>query len=200
MAGVGHHEHVVAAPEEHVAAPLHHVGEHAEELPLQGILGHAVVVVEARLGPPADVEGGVDMALAPLHDPAQLRPVFHLLKGQVLHRRAGDDHAVVVVLLHVREVAVKGQHVLLGGVLGHVALGADELQLHLEGRVGQQAAELGLRGDLGGHQVQQQDPQGPDVLGGGPGLRHDEDVFLLQGPGGGQLVGDSNGHGFTSML
>ena len=162
---MGHHEHVVAAPEEHVALPLHNMGEYPEELLFQGMLLDAMVVVQSRLGSPADVEGGVDVALGPLHDSAQLLPVLHLLEGQVLHRRAGDDHAVVVVLPHVVKVAVEGQHVLLGRILGYMVPGGDELQLHLQGGVAQQAAELGFRGDLGGHQVQQQNFQRPDILG-----------------------------------
>ena len=112
----------------------------------------------------------------------------------MLHRRAGDDHAVVVAVLYVGKVAVKGQHVLLGGVPGDVAAGSNQLQLHLQGRVGQQAAELGLRGDFCGHQVQQQNSQRPDVLGDGPPLRHDKDVLLFQRPCRRQLVGDSDGH------
>ena len=115
--GVGDHEDVVTAPEEHVALSLHHMVEDAEELLLQGHLGDAVVVVEPRLGPPADVEGRVDMAFGPLHDLAELLPVLHLLEGQVLHRRAGDDEAVEVPAAHVVEVAVEGEHMLLGGVL-----------------------------------------------------------------------------------
>ena len=117
----------------------------------------------------------------------------------MLHRRAGDDEAVEVPAAHVVEVAVEGEHMLLGGVLGHMAPGGDELQLHLEGGIAQQAAQLGLGGDLGGHQVQKQDLQGPDVLGHGPVLGHDEDILLREGPHGGELVGDSDGHSFSPV-
>ena len=46
----------------------------------------------------ADVQGGVNVAFAPLHDLAQLVPVADLLELQVLDRRTGDDHPVEVLL------------------------------------------------------------------------------------------------------
>ena len=155
--GVGHPELVVKAPEEDEVGILHRVAEHAEEFLRQLPLGDAVVVVQPRLSAPADVKGGVDVRLGPLHDLAQLRPVVHLLKGKVLHRRAGDDQAVKGPVPHLVKGFVEGQHVGLGGVLGHVAAGGDQLQLDLDGGVAQHPGQLGLGLDLGGHQVQQQD-------------------------------------------
>ncbi|CAN4017943.1 hypothetical protein AJOOGB_AJOOGB_06425, partial [Dysosmobacter welbionis] len=71
--GVGHPELVVKAPEEDEVGILHRVAEHAEEFLRQLPLGDAVVVVQPRLSAPADVKGGVDVRLGPLHDLAQLR-------------------------------------------------------------------------------------------------------------------------------
>lgn len=53
---------------------------------------------------------------------------------------------------------------LLGGVLGGVGGGVDQLQMDLQGRIAQKPAELGFRDDFGGHQVQQQNFQRPDIL------------------------------------
>ena len=53
--------------------------------------------------------------------------------------------------------------------------------VHLQRRVGQQPGDLGLGGDLGGHQVQDQDLQRADMLGRCPLPVHDKDVFLVQG-------------------
>ena len=131
------------------------MGEHAKELLWQGVLSDAVVVVKSCLGPPADMEGGVHMGLAPLHDFAQLRPVVHLFKGQLLHRGSGDDHAIEFPVLHFVKGLVKGQQMLLGGVLGSVGGGVDQLQMDLQGRIAQKSAELGFRDDFAGHQVQQ---------------------------------------------
>ena len=129
---MGDPEFVIKAPEENEVGILHRVAEHTGELLGQLALGDAVVVVKPCLGTPADVEGGVDMGLAPLHDLAQFRPVVHFLKGQVLHRRAGDDESVERAVPHLVEGAVKGQHMLLRGVFGDVAAGGDQFQLDLQ--------------------------------------------------------------------
>ena len=78
----------------------------------------------------------------------------------------------------------------LGGVAGHL----QKLYLDLEGGVGQLAQQLGLRHDLGGHQVQDQKVEWAHVLVDGAVLRHHEDVFPLQRGAGGEGVGNFNGH------
>jgi hypothetical protein len=138
------------------------------------------------------------VGLGPLHNAAQLRPVVHFLKLHQLHRRAGDDQAVKGAVGHLVEGFVKGEHMLLGCVFGYMAAGGDQLQVDLQGRVSQNPGQLGLGVHLGGHQVQKQDLQRPDILGDGPGLGHDEDIFLCQRAGGRQLVGNFNGHVFRA--
>ena len=194
MAGVGDHEHVVEAPQEHGRAALDHMGEDAEELLVQRNLGDAIVVVQPRLGAPADVEGAVDVGAAPLHDLAELVPVFHLFKSQVLHRRACDNETVEIPIAHLVEGGIELQHVLLGGVLRLMGGGLHQLQLHLQGGVAQKAGKLGLGGDLRGHEVQHQDLQRTDVLGHGAGFGHDEDVFIRQGLRRGEFIRNSDRH------
>ena len=87
---------------------------------------------------------------------------------------------------------------LLGGILGAVGGDHHQLQMHLQRRVAQQTAELGLRDDLRGHEIQQHDLQRADVLGLCPGLSHDENVFLLQNARCRQVVGNLNGHTLSS--
>ena len=79
-------------------------------------------------------------------------------------------------------------------VFRHVGTGVEKLQMDLQGGIAQQAGELGLRLDLCGHQIEDQDLQGADVLGDGPGLGHDKDVFTLQSRGCRQIVGYFDGH------
>ncbi len=97
--GVGGVEGVVKAPQQDGALIVRLMGVDPEELLGQGIFGNAVVIEEPRLGGPADVEGGVDVGFAPLHDPAQLLPVVHLFKGQLLHGSPSDDHSVEFPML-----------------------------------------------------------------------------------------------------
>ena len=153
--------------------------EHAEHLFRQQLLVHAVVVVQARLRAPAHMQGGVDIRLAEVHDLAQLRPVIHLLKVHGLHRCAGDDHAVVAVVLHLVEVLIERFEVCCRNVGRRMAGRLQQGHVHLQRGICQQTGDLGLGGDLGGHQVQDQDLQRPNMLGEGALAVHDKDVLLV---------------------
>ena len=65
---------------------------------------------------------------------------------------------------------------------------------HLQGRIADQAKELGLGCLLGGHQVENSNLQRADILGGRALLRHNKDVLFRQDFGCGQSVGNLNGH------
>ena len=126
----------------------------AAEFFRQGVLGDAVVVIQPSLGAPADVQHRVDVLLAPLHNLAHLVPVVHLLKGELLHRRAGDDKAVELLVLHVGEGLIKGVEMVGAGVLAHMGGGVEQLHVHLQRGVAQQAQQLRLGFNLRGHQVE----------------------------------------------
>ena len=85
------------------------------------------------------------------------------------------------------------------GVLGDVAFRLEELDVDLKRGVGQLAEKLGLGDDFGGHQIEYEQVQGPDVLVKGTALRHHKDVLPLQHAGGGERVGNSDGHGRASF-
>ena len=61
MAAVGGVEHLIEAADQRVCRAGDLVLKHAEHLFRQDMLAHTVVIVQARLRPPADVEGGVDV-------------------------------------------------------------------------------------------------------------------------------------------
>ena len=140
------------------------------------------------------MQGGIDIRLAEIHDLAQLRPVIHLLKVHGLHRSAGDDHAIVAVMLHLVKGLIKGLQMGRGDVRCLMAHRLQQGHVHLQRRVGQQPGNLGLGGDLGGHQVQDQDLQRADMLGRCPLPVHDKDVFLVQGIVGRQSLGNDQRH------
>ena len=79
------------------------------------------------------------MSFAPLHNFAQLVPVVHIGKVQVLNRSAGDDHAVILVLSNFREGSIKRGEMIGVGVLRDVTGGVQQLHLYLKGGVGQLA-------------------------------------------------------------
>ena len=102
---------------------------------------------------PANMEGAIYIGLCPIHDPAKLVPVVHFLKGHLLHRRAGDDHTVVFPVLYLIKGVVELVHVTFRGVLGSMTAYLQKVHIHLQWRVAQQTQQLGLRVDLGGHQI-----------------------------------------------
>ena len=137
----------------------------------------------------------MDVGLAPLHDPAKLLPVIHILEIKVLHRRAGDDHAVEFTVLQFIKGFVEGQQMLFGGILGFMSGNHHQLQMDLQRRITQNTAQLGFRDDFCRHQVQQHDLQRTNMLGLCPGLFHNENVFVLKNTGSRQIIGYLNGHG-----
>ena len=100
-----------------------------------------------------------------------------------------------MLVLHGVERGVERVEVLFGHVLGIVRGRLQQADLDLQRRVRQLAHDLRLGDDFGGHEVQQQHLQGTDVLMHGAILGHDEDVLALQDVGGGQRIGDFDGHG-----
>ena len=82
-------------------------------------------------------------------------------------------------------------------MLGGVAAGLHQLQLHLQRGVAQQTGKLGLGLYLGGHKVQHKYLQGADILCHGPGLGHYEDILVGEHLGGGKLIGYLDRHGYV---
>ena len=100
VTGMGCHKLIVKATEKDGALVIHLVGEYAKDLLVKLMLVDAVVVIEACLCAPADMQGAVDVGLAPLHYFDELVPILDLLKGHMLNGCAGDDEAVVIVVLY----------------------------------------------------------------------------------------------------
>ena len=169
--------------------------EHATRLCRQIVLLDTVMMVEPRLRAPTNMQRRVHMRGGPIHDLAELGPVVDLLERHLLHRRARDDQAVVVDVADVVERAVERLQVAGTHVRGLVRFGAQQVHLHLQRRVGELAHDLRLGGDLGGHEVEDEHAQRPDVLVQRAVLGHDKDVLALELRGGREGVGNTNGHG-----
>ena len=87
-----------------------------------------------------------------------------------------------------------------GDMGGRMAGRLEQGHVDLQRRVGQQPGDLGLGGDLGRHQIQDQDLQRADVLGGRPLPVHDEDILLIEGVVGGERFGDDERHNVLLLL
>ena len=188
-------ETVIKPAEEGGGGFEHLVVKHAKNLLGENVFGDPVVVIETGLGAPADVQRGMHMGFGPVHDLAQLRPVIHGFKVHVFHRRAGDHQPVIEFVLNLVKRGVKGLQVAPIYILGTVADGLQQFHLDLKGCVGKFPQQLGFCGNFGGHQVQDQQLEGTDILVDGPVLRHDKNILALQSGAGGQRVGNFDGHG-----
>ena len=60
--------------------------------------------------------------------------------------------------------------------------------LQLQRRIREQTDEVGLCGYLQGHQVQNGNLQGTDILGSSPRIVHHKDILILQNIDGGQSI------------
>lgn len=115
------------------------------------------MIVKARLGSPANMEGAGDMALGPFHDFAELRPVIHLFKGDLFHGRPCDNKAVVLIRFQfikgiIKFIQMRGRCIQRG-----MAVHLHESHINLQRRIRQGAQELKLRILLHRHQIQDAD-------------------------------------------
>ena len=189
-----HEEVIVKAAGQGVLIVQNFVIINAGELFGQGDLLDAVAVIQTRLSAPADEQSGIDMVLGPIEDLAQLAPVIDLFVVEQLHGRAGDDHAVKALLTDLVKGTVELGQMLLRGVLGHMGRHLQQLDIHLQRRVAEQSEQLGLGDDLGGHKVDDHDPERPDILSGRAVFGHDKDVLALENLCRRQIVRHFNRH------
>ena len=177
---VRHLEHIVESPEDGQTRIGGVLAEHTKHLAVERIFGHAIVVVESRLCRPTDVKRTGDVGFHPLENLGHLIPIRHLFVSELFDGGAGDDHAVELLFLEDVEILVEHHHVLDGRILGGVALEFHKTYLQLQGRIGEQPHQVGLRGNLERHEVEDDDAQRTDVLRVGARVVHHEDILLLE--------------------
>jgi hypothetical protein len=132
--------------------------------------------------------------LRPVDDPAELVPVVNVLEVHLLHRRTRDDKTVVVLVGKRVKRVVELHEVVLRDVRGLMRGDAHEVAAHLQRRLGDEAQNLGLGLDLGGHEVENCHPQRADLLALCDLFFESEDALLVQDLLGGQAVWDVDGH------
>jgi hypothetical protein len=81
-----------------------------------------------------------------------------------------------------------------------MVFGMYQVDLDLKGRIGKQSQQMGFCGMLDGHNVQDHNPLGPDILVDGPGLVHDKYVLLFQNGRRRQIIGYIDGHNLALMI
>ncbi len=99
MAAVRSQKMIVKAAYQRNLSVLHLVGINPKKLLGEHALLNAIIMIKSSLRSPAYMQCGGRMLLRPVHDSAHLLPVINLLKGDILHRRTGDDQSVKTVIL-----------------------------------------------------------------------------------------------------
>ena len=66
-----------------------------------------VVVVESCLCSPAQINGGGNMGVCPVHDFYQFLPVVYLFEFHLLYRSTCDDHSIIFVIFQFRKCLIK---------------------------------------------------------------------------------------------
>ena len=151
MTGMGCPKLIVKAPEQNGTLVLCHMGEYTEKLFRQFLLIDSVMVIKSSLCTPANMERGMNMSLAPLHNLAKFGPVVYIFKVHQLHRCTGDHHAVKLPVFQFVKALVERKQMLLRDILWTVGTGVHQLQIDLQRGIAQKPAELRFCGDLGGH-------------------------------------------------
>ncbi len=98
----------------------------------------SVMVVEASLGAYTDMQGGKYIMPAPIHYFGELIPIVEFLIFKLFHGRPGYDHAIKTLVFYLRKCLVKILQMLFRGILGKMALGAQEGDFQLQGGITQQ--------------------------------------------------------------
>ena len=199
VAGMGAVEVVVKAAHQRHLVVQHLVHVDAGQLRGPDVLRNAVMIIQSHLGAPADMEGGSDVGLRPLHDLAELLPVIHLLIIQEFHRRAGDNHSVIFMHLHIAEGNIELVQMRCGGVLGNMGRKHQERTVHLQRGVGQGPEQLRLRLFLHRHQVEDENLQRTDLLTQSSRLTHNEYILVFQYLLRRQIVLNLNRHTITFL-
>ncbi len=194
VAGVGSPEGVVEAAEESFLGNADVVLENSKAFLGECVLRDAVAVKESGLSAPADVEGGGHHLIRPVHEGTQFVPVVDLGEVEMLYGGTGDDETVEGLVADLVEAGVVGEHVLGVDVAMLVGEGLQQGDVDLQWGVAQKTKQLGFGRHLGGHEVEDCQAQGADVLPGGLFLVHDKNVFPLQGVSGRECARDFNGH------
>ena len=199
MARVGRAEDIVEAADEGDGEVEDTMAEDTEHLLGEGVFGDSVMMVEASLCAPADMESAGDILARPIHDLAQLLPIVDLLEGHLLDGRACDNHSVVLAAADLVESEIEGAEMLGGGVAGSVGLDHHEIHRGLERRIGESPEELGLGGHLVGHEIENQDSECTDILRHCTALAHYEHALALESLLGWECVWNAYWHGFSFL-
>ena len=153
-----------------------------------------VQVVQQSLRTPADPQPPEAMALRPVEDFHQFRPVIDLIKRHCFDRCTSDQDRVKELITNIIKPAIIAAQIPLFGIFGRIAGCCHQRQFNLQRRVAQQPRKLNFRFFLFRHQIEQQDTQWPDILTHRFIADDQIDVFFFQNGTGRKVMLNFDGH------
>ena len=121
-------------------------------------------MMEKRLRTPADAKPPEAVPARPFQYFRQFRPVGDILEREAFDGGAGHNQGVEKLVTDILEPAIEAAQISGFRVTRRVGGRCHENQFNLKRRIAKKAGELDLRFPLLRHQVQQQQPQRPDIL------------------------------------
>ena len=137
-------------------------------------------MVQRRLRSPADIYRARHVFTRKIHDFDKFVPIFDVFKRYGFDGRARDYHSVELHFLDLGKRAVKLLHMRFGHVRTLVACCSYEVNIDLQRRIAEKAHELGFRHFLCGHEVDDCNFEGSDILRDRTHGVHDENLFFAQ--------------------
>ncbi len=132
--------------------------------------------------------------MRPVEDAPELVPIRDAFELEKFHGSAGDDEAVELLMPDAFPIAIEVEHMFGRRILGRVRGDLYQRHLHLQRSGADQPRELRLGLDLIGHEIEEADAQGPDILPDRSILGHHHDPLLLEGRTGRKVVGNFDRH------
>ena len=102
------------------------------------------MIIQTGLGSPAQIDGRSHIGFCPLHDLFHLFPVIHFFKLHLFHRRAGNDHSIILMILHFIKGLIELIQMAGGCILGSMALYHHKRNIHLERGIRKRTEQLQL--------------------------------------------------------
>ena len=137
---------------------------HPEKLFFQRFFSHSVTVIQPCHRSPAQVYNRKNPAVRPVHNFFQFVPIVDLLKFEVFHGSAGNNHSVITVAAEFVECFIKFQQMIAADMRARMSSGAHKINVKLKRRLGKKPQKLSFRLDFFRHQIQNYQPQRANLL------------------------------------
>ena len=120
------------------------------------------------------------MGAGPSENARNLIPIGHFFELVGFNRSSRHYHSIELLMTHSLKITIEHHHVLNRRILGGMTLELHETDIQLQWGVGQQTDQVCLCGYLQGHEIQDDNLQGTNVLGRCPRVIHYKYILTLK--------------------